>query len=283
VKAEAVHDALADSIQAETEKRRRILEWRVARALGDAPDLMMHVRSLVIPVGAAQLGARVSGSKEPPAPLRLNPLDDADEAYAQLRMWCWTWAEKLDQPSPASASVVWQNLQGEPGGFRAGVTPEGAHALTSRLTAWLVARQAQINRHPLSDDYLAEIIFTFGQMQARYPHGRKEQDRTRRADARECPICHQDGVRAYWYSMLDDPTGIVITCAFCGADTGEILAAGPSSPGTEMGLHGDQMSRMTQILAWIDNVPREKPDPEPFDPADPEHIELRKRQEHADV
>lgn len=79
-----------------------------------------------------------------------------------------------------------------------------------------------------------------------------------------------------------DPNDVDIRCALCGANTDEILAASALAPGTEMGLHGDHLSRVSQILTWINPVApdnRTGDDAVPYDPTDPEHIALRTEQE----
>ncbi len=64
-------------------------ERRIEKAVGSIPDLVVWIRSQDVP------GARVlddtgggGGRKAPPAPLRLDAVDAADELHAMLASWC---------------------------------------------------------------------------------------------------------------------------------------------------------------------------------------------------
>lgn len=76
-----------------------LLSLAAARArhwLGEAPGLVAYVRTLITPAGAQRSdGLPPPASKEAPAPLRLDAVDESDAAYAQLLNWVAYWSETL--------------------------------------------------------------------------------------------------------------------------------------------------------------------------------------------
>ena len=108
-----------------------LLAWRCQKALRAAPELAMHVRSLIVP-GNGQ-GERGEEDPRLRAPLRLTPADAADHLFANLLLWVDYWCEELGEGMPVRASFVWSNFR-EVQGFRAGTSNEQASKLTRTLT-----------------------------------------------------------------------------------------------------------------------------------------------------
>lgn len=238
----------------------RVMEFKCRRSLAEASDLMMHIRGMVVPGGGTSFEVRVSSSKEPPAPLRLDPEDDSNLAYAQLVLWVWEWARLLGVLPPSTAAVAWYSIR-EVQGFRASTTPEGAHLLTRLLTSWLLMKHPRIieDRAAVAMDYLMEIVQTIGTLRGRYPM----RDGTRRAsipDCRPCPVCGLEFVTATW--NVEDSHSVDIVCVHCGATGEQILP-----------LIGISPSKLGRILDWLDDLPegREIVD---LDLEDPDHLAL---------
>lgn len=222
-----------------------ILEWRCMRALGEAAELAMHVRSLIVP-GNGQ-GERGEEDPRERAPLRITPTDAADNLFANLLLWLDYWCEELGQAMPVSASVAWSNYR-EVQGFRAGTSVEDASRLVGYVTGALRSMAAGIAMHGQGGVYHLEIVRLVGEVRGQFP---LEQRKQRAASARPCPTCGELEVRADWYGV--DDTDVEVKCGHCGWKSDADYKA---------------------LMTWLEP---EKPKRrlEPFDPANPFHEGLR--------
>jgi len=199
----------------------KILGVRARRALLDAPEIAMHVRSIATN-GKVERGETLP---EWSAPMRITATDDLDEMYAQLVNWVIYWAETLEVQLPASTVVAWSNAK-EVQGFRAGTTPDGAAMLVRLQTMWLLGKHEQIAVSDAGPDYLLDVSRFVFAINAKYP---SKQPRPKQVSPRPCPVCSEPTVGAEWAS--EDVLDVRIVCDHCGHE----IVAKPSN-----------------ILKWLD-------------------------------
>lgn len=107
---------------------------RLARALIQAPDLVGHIRTELEPTQGLSDG-QPRGHRAPPAPLRLNAVDDADLVYAAVAQLAEAVADLRDESGPQEPGA-WRDHQGR----IIGVTPAHAVAATEAAARWLHLR-----------------------------------------------------------------------------------------------------------------------------------------------
>jgi hypothetical protein len=206
---------LGTSESAQDEYDRTTLRFAAAqsaRALNDAPHLVAHIRSLIVPsVSRPSDGMPRAASKEPPAPLRLEPTDDVDAVFAQLVDWVTYWAGALDRPQPPTARAGRINEAGETQGLRGNITPESAEALTRILVNQLSAWEPDIHRHPAARDYYEDVTTIVRRASNRYPQAPRGQ---RPVSPRRCAVCDEHAVGAEWAS--EDARDVIVSCTNCG-------------------------------------------------------------------
>lgn len=95
-------------------------------------------------------------SKEAPAPLRVDAVEESDWAYAQLLNWVSYWSDELRIASPVTATYAWANRR-EAQGLRAGVTPKGAAALVQNVAVWPLTHQDKVERHQQAGVYFDDV------------------------------------------------------------------------------------------------------------------------------
>lgn len=222
-----------------------VLAWRCDRALREAPEIAMHVRSLIVP-GNGQ-GERGEEDPRERAPLRVTPTDAADNLFANLLLWLDYWCEELGQATPLPASVAWSNYR-EVQGFRAGTSVEDASRLVGKVTAALRSMAEGIALHGQGGVYHVEIVRLIGELRGQFP---LEQRKVRPAHARPCPNCKEAEVRADWWGV--DDTDVEVKCGACGWKSDADYKA---------------------LMTWLVPVKGERV-LEPFDPGNPFHEGLR--------
>lgn len=184
---------------------------RARRRLLEAPGLVAYVRTLVVPaLGGAKDGMPRASSKEPPAPMHVDALDDSDSVYAQLVNWVDYWAERLEVRPPATLTAVWRNAA-EVQGFRPSVTPPGAGQLVSYLTTWLLIRHDDIARHSFGRAYFDDVAGFLRTTRTKYPRAPRGD---RHVLPRPCPVCDHFALGAEWNS--EDVADFVLRCEHCG-------------------------------------------------------------------
>ncbi|WIB69784.1 hypothetical protein [Curtobacterium sp. MCBD17_026] len=184
---------------------------RARQRLNEVPGLIAYVRTLVVPAGVQRSdGLPRSASREAPAPLRVDAVDEADSAYAQLLNWVGYWAETLHLSPPVTASYAWSNAR-EVQGFRAGVTPQGAGLLVKNLAVWLLTHQEKIERHEYAGSYFDDVAEIVWDLRKKFPRvGRGIHPVLPRA----CPVCDSPSMGVEWQS--DQLTDFTLVCAYCG-------------------------------------------------------------------
>ncbi|RPE75632.1 hypothetical protein EDF28_3577 [Curtobacterium sp. PhB137] len=200
-----------------------LLSLAAARArhrLGEAPGLVAYVRTLITPAGAQRSdGLPRPASKEAPAPLRVDAVDESDAAYAQLLNWVAYWSETLHIAPPVTAAYAWSNSR-EVQGFRAGVTPEGAAVLVRNSTVWLLLHQDKIERHQQASAYFEDVASIVWDLRKKFPRDGRG---PRPVFPRACPVCGDPSMGVEWHSeQLQDFT---LVCSYCGfkGDTAALL------------------------------------------------------------
>lgn len=185
---------------------------RARHRLEEAPGLVAYVRTLVVPAGAQRSDGPRSPSKDAPAPLRVDAVDESDAIYAQLLNTVDEMAEKLNVQPPVTAVYAWSNAR-EAQGFRAGVTPEGAGMLVRNLTVWILLRFDKIARHPLARHWYEDLTTMVDDLSKQFPRADRG---ARMVLPRPCWVCGSETVGIEWHSaQLQDFT---LACSYCGAE-----------------------------------------------------------------
>lgn len=189
--------------------------YRLYHALDMIPDLMMNMRSKMVPAGIGNYESeRISGgSDSAPAPLRIDALDASDALYAKLVSWTEVISEKLNVPQPSVA--VWISFAEVMGSKP--VTPEKAHEIATQLTSWFLVRLDEIFLLDIASDVHDDICWGFnaenrGVYKLTGQYG-VEPRPLRAADKRECPICGRNEVFVKWPDKLDPD--IAVMCGRC--------------------------------------------------------------------
>lgn len=212
-----------DAVETSDADELRLAAARARLRLTEAPDVIGWVRAQMTPgVGGAQDGMPRSASKTPPLPLRADAVDDADDAFTRLLHWLGFWSARFNEVAPALIVTHWR-VEGETAGFRAGTSPEGAQALTSSVTLWLLARHDRMLDEHTSRTYFDDVADIVWQLRSRYPTSPRRQ---RAVLDRACPLCDRFTYGAEWLS--EDVTDFELRCSFCDhhQDAGDFLKAG---------------------------------------------------------
>lgn len=202
--------------------------WRARRALEEAPEVLAHVRSLVVDTdGRTEPGdaggavtvwdenegeVALAGMRIDSSPLRVSAVDASDQLFAELVNWVTYWAERLGLPAPAAA-VAWSSMR-EVQGFRAGTTTAGAALLTRLQTMWLLTHHDAISADEYGPQYIADVTAAIWRLRARYPM-RERGGRDQPSVSRPCPLCKGDTVDVHWFSEEDQERPVVL-CSLCG-------------------------------------------------------------------
>lgn len=184
---------------------------RARHMLHQAPQLLAHIRSQVVPSMESARSPRVSGTKDAPIPLRADPVNDADDLYAQVVNWVVSFARQTGTRPPAAATAflkVQADAERLPSWARDGAS---AYTLMEDLVRWYEQHELTIVTAlpPLTVRAWCDDIGTIiGAYRSRYPQADRPQ---RRAAPRECPVCGEQAVRAEYYAA-----GVQVECGHCG-------------------------------------------------------------------
>ena len=184
---------------------------RARKRLHEASGLVAYVRTLMVPAAAQRGDGQPRGaSKEPPAPFRVDAVDEADSVYAQLLNWVAYWSQELAVVAPVTATYAWSNER-EAQGFRAGTTPEGAGLLVQNLVTWLLLHQDKIERHQQAATYFDDVAEFVRGLRVKFPRTSRGM---RPVSPRPCPLCSEPQIGADWNS--EELIDFTLTCAHCG-------------------------------------------------------------------
>lgn len=192
----------------DSEAEARLRSLRARKALGQAPELAQHLRSLVqVTDGRTERGVEVEVAR---TPLHTGKTDDADELYVRLLEWVAYWSRLLEFQLTPTAIVAWSNPEGLLG-FKAGTTPGGAAMLVRLQTMWLLGKDLQIGAHPSAGAYHDDVTGMVWGFRAKYG---MTPVRERLVSGRPCSTCGELAVHASWRS--DEITDVEIVCERCG-------------------------------------------------------------------
>lgn len=195
--------------------------WRLRHALNEIPNLMANMRLKIDPIHAAQYdGEKVSREKRAgsPAPLNIDPLDDADALLAKLALWTDDLGEKLNVRPPSIR--IWMGSS-EPQGFHV-VSPASAHDIATQFVHWFTTRLDDIADTNSAAAFHDDIAWGWEDPQGDYrsPGVFKlkgqygiEPRPLRAADKRECPVCGEREVIVKWPDLFDPD--IAVLCGRC--------------------------------------------------------------------
>ncbi|MEO7018325.1 MAG: hypothetical protein ABI067_17595 [Leifsonia sp.] len=191
--------------ETEDQRQESIAEWRIGRALSDAPELFIHARALTL--SRPEAGETLP---ELNAPMKITTEDDASERYARLAEWVDYFAGTLNIAPPV-VRLAARRVNGEVHGFRAHVTPEGAGLLVSLLTMWLRIHHEQLQADAAYPTYRDDVTEFLWELRKKYP---LERGRERSVEARACPECADYGIQAEWWS--ENRGDVEVSCQICG-------------------------------------------------------------------
>lgn len=229
------------------------------RRLEDLPELVAHIRTLVVPtLGGAGDGMPRAASKEPPLPMRADAADDADAIWRQLCEWVDYWSGVFDVKPPAAATAAWRNEDGDLLGFRPHLTPPGAGALTKYLVDWLLVRHEAIASKPSGELYYDDVADlqqvdhereTRSSIWGKYPRAARRQ---RPVLPRPCPVCDHYAFGAEWPAG-GRPEDVVLRCEVCGHQDDTPLATSRSARQVIVELREERQSwDRPGVLAFYD-------------------------------
>ncbi len=232
------------------------------RRLEDLPELVAHIRTLVVPaLGGAKDGMPRAASKEPPLPMRADAADDADAIWRQLIEWVDYWAGVFDVKPPAAAQAAWRNENDDLLGFRPHLTPPGAGALTKYLVDWLLVRHDAIAGKTSGEIYYDDVADVQGvrydddgtpswySIWGKYPRAARRQ---RPVLPRPCPVCDHYAYGADWPDG-GKPEDVVLRCDLCGHEDHTALLTSRTARQVVVELREERQSwDRAGILAFYD-------------------------------
>lgn len=186
------------------------LVWR----LREAPTLLRHVRSLVVPDlgGGGSEAGPVSGTRERALPFSTSALEDSDELFAAIANEARVLADDL---GIASASVPAAIRRAHERGvtieaITTTATPADVYHGAYELCEWFAGMaQHAASRYGIEDVYDG-IVPLIEKIDSRYPQEPRAR-RIIRQHARPCPVCDAESVLVTWAGV--DP---VVACSSCG-------------------------------------------------------------------
>lgn len=187
------------------------IDW-LRRKLGEAPLLLLHVRAQALPSMQGSGEPRVSGSKERrTAPLRIEPIDDADELWAMLCALAVMYAERTQTTPPAELKRQWI-VEGSVRRVHGFATHDRERIYIDAVT---ITRFLLDHAFTLVTDHeysvpVDELIEKMGSIRRRYPDAPKFNGARHR-----CPKCGQSTVEPV-YSERGDL--LELRCGFVDAD-----------------------------------------------------------------
>jgi hypothetical protein len=195
---------------------------RARRSLQAIPGLVAYIRLQITPsLGGAKDGMPRAASKEPPAPARLDAVDDSDAIWRQLVEWVEYWSAVFNVRPPAAALAAWRNTDGDILGFRPHLRPEQAGEITKYLVDWLLVRHDDIARTTSANAYYVDVQDlkapdydheTYMSIWSKYPRAPR---RPRPVLPRPCPECDHFTLGAEWPDG-GQPEDVLLRCDHCG-------------------------------------------------------------------
>lgn len=187
-------------------------DWLI-RHLNLVPDLILHMRDQAMPSLQASSGPAVqsSGEKARP-PMRLEPVDDADELWAVLCSLAGYFAERTGQAPPPElarqrSALDWWGIRTVQG-VRS-VEPHEVYGDALVLVRFLRDRAWSLAVSPEYSVPVDELVDAIVEARRKYPNAPAPMTAKHR-----CPVCGQHGVEPR-YSEKGDLLGLL--CWACGA------------------------------------------------------------------
>lgn len=181
--------------------------------MSQVPVILGHLRDSMIPLQATQYdNTRITGSRDPQLPFRLEPMEDADQLWAELIWYAREIAANLTGPTPHALTGAWTNQHGyliiRPSSDWYAVG-EQAHT----VTAWLTYHQDDIARVRRADTHAMEtaLFQHIGRLLAKY----RVTPARLRTEAVRCDLCGATAVRAEWAMNRAGHIDQTVQCTVC--------------------------------------------------------------------
>lgn len=178
------------------------LAWRLA----EVPELVSHVRSMLIPGGSGN-EAPVSGSREIPVPLDLDALEGADSLWAQIANWGTYWARVLGVRPPDVLQAA-LSADREVEGLAVADSSSDAWRSADEVVRWLRGFLESIAYLGAVAEFHDDVVDLVSGVKRRWP---MDAPRVLEARPRLCEVCLARRVLVSWESELP-----VIRCGACG-------------------------------------------------------------------
>lgn len=181
---------------------------RIGWNLGEAADTAARARLALVPGMGAQ-GERVSGSREPGAPLNIAAMEACDNVVGCIGRWTVYWANTLQIAPPVSLAGA-QADDRDVLGVQAGTDPETVAAAIDEWAWWLKAHLWRYQHHTGMSAFHDELRDVISKTAKQFP---RDGERVIEQHPRYCPICELQKVWLAWPDRHGDP---VVSCKACG-------------------------------------------------------------------
>ncbi|MFA5898109.1 MAG: hypothetical protein WC829_03235 [Hyphomicrobium sp.] len=185
-------------------------DWLIQH-LTQVPMLIIHIREQALPSMQASTEGRVSGSKEQTtAPMRIEPLDDADELWAMVCSLAEYLAERANMQAPRELATQWL-VEGSVRRVTglATTNPDRIYTEVWTITQWLRDRAWTLAINPEYQTSVDELVEAITSARRRYPEAPTFQGARHR-----CPLCGLYAVEPV-YGKRGGLEGLA--CVHCGA------------------------------------------------------------------
>lgn len=189
--------------------------WRIRYRLGEAPKIIVALRTTMVPLKAQSLDGKVDGTRDRSLPFLESSAPEADEFFGVLVDWAVSHAEALSgRPASTLPSTAWRAYErvldtGDSSrGLPAGLSPDAAAMRTQEVVQWLIRWGAKIAELPAVVAYHDDIVHQVARYRSR---AGLVQPRGRAKARRACDICMTSTVEV----SSPDVGPLIVRCTNC--------------------------------------------------------------------
>lgn len=193
--------------------------WRATHALAQASGLVAHLRENIAPSFARRENMIKATKGNPPVPLNLTAVADADDIHADLASWVLL---VLEEHPDRLAGPAWRGSDIRPAARRRTewgdtvyedarvVGTRGNAGDTRRIAQWLHTHQHWILSQPWADDYITAMPDRYWATASRWPI----EERPKYLPT-PCPDCDRLTLKRYPPTFAGGPVTIACTSVDC--------------------------------------------------------------------